>query len=69
MRIGMLTPLDPRAAGVAEYSLDLLPYLASVAQTEIHVYSADPGQPGEGWVWHHVSQFEMEVHILNILNG
>lgn len=61
MYLAMVTPLDPRATGVAEYSLDLLPCLAQIAQTEIHVYSADHSPSGEGWVWHPVSRFEKEA--------
>ncbi|MDW8068303.1 MAG: hypothetical protein RML46_05260 [Anaerolineae bacterium] len=61
MRLAMVTPLDPCATGVAEYSLDLLPYLAQIAQTEIHVYSDNLCQPGEGWIWHSASVFEAEA--------
>lgn len=47
MRLAMVTPLDPRATGVADYSLDLLPYLAQIAPAEIFVYSNDPMQSGK----------------------
>lgn len=61
MRLAMVTPLDPRATGVADYSLDLLPYLAQIAPAEIFVYSNDPMQSGEGWVWHPADNFAAEA--------
>jgi len=48
----MVTPLDPRATGVADYSLDLLPHLARAARAKIHVYSDTVCPSGEGWTWH-----------------
>jgi glycosyltransferase involved in cell wall biosynthesis len=53
MRLAMVTPLDPHATGVADYSLDLLPYLARVAHTELYVFSDatsdDLNRAGDGW--------------------
>ena len=52
MRLAMVTPLDPHATGVADYSLDLLPYLARAARAQVHVYSDTVCPPAEGWAWH-----------------
>lgn len=61
MRLAMVTPLNPRTTGVADYSLDLLPPLAQIASTEICVYSNDSVQPGEGWIWHPACNFAAEA--------
>ncbi len=50
MRLAMVTPLDPRATGVADYSLDLLPHLAAVAGQPITVFTSEvENRSGSGW--------------------
>lgn len=51
MRLALVTPLDPRSSGVAEYSLDLSPHLARAAGGSICVFSEDDAPPiaGDGW--------------------
>jgi len=51
MRLALVTPLDAAQTGVADYSRDLLPYLAEAADHEIVVYTgrASCAQSGTGW--------------------
>jgi len=51
MRLAVVTPLDAAHSGVADYSRDLLPYLAAATDHEIAVYTdrASSGQSGVGW--------------------
>jgi glycosyltransferase involved in cell wall biosynthesis len=51
MRLAVVTPLDAAQTGVADYSRDLLPYLAEAAEHEIAVFSdrASYAQSGAGW--------------------
>jgi glycosyltransferase involved in cell wall biosynthesis len=53
MRLAFVTPLDSRATGVADYSLDLLPHLARAAQGEVVVFDAlgDCALPGGAGGW------------------
>ncbi len=41
MRLAVVTPLKAEATGVADYSLDLLPYLAEAAHGEVDVYGEE----------------------------
>lgn len=63
MRLAMVTPLDPFTTGVADYSKDLLPYLAKGAQKDLalHVYSDTPCRPGRQWTWHSIEELEKEA--------
>ena len=51
MRLAVVTPLDAAQTGVADYSRDLLPYLAEAAGREIAVFAdrARSAQSGVGW--------------------
>ena len=51
MRLAIVTPLDAAQTGVADYSRDLLPYLAEAAEHEIAVFTdrASCTQSGAGW--------------------
>ena len=51
MRLAVVTPLDAAQTGVADYSRDLLPYLAEAAGHEIAVFvdRASAAQSGVGW--------------------
>ncbi len=51
MRLAVVTPLEAAHAGVADYSRDLLPYLAEAAGGEIAVFAdrASSGQSGARW--------------------
>lgn len=42
LRIAYFSPLPPQRSGIADYSRELLPYLAQ--QAELVLYTADPGQ-------------------------
>jgi hypothetical protein len=54
MQLAVVTPLDARSTGVADYSRDLLPHLARAAGGSVIVYGEDETSPlnlgGEGWV-------------------
>jgi len=54
MRVALVTPLDVRSTGVADYSLDLLPHLAPAMGGDVVVFTQDAGhsQPGcgDGWI-------------------
>ena len=52
MRLAVVTPLDAQATGVADYSRDLLPPLAAVADHEIVVYTDRAGATQSGTGWH-----------------
>lgn len=67
MRLAMVTPLNPRATGVADYSLDLLPYLAQISSTKIYVYSNDFVKPGEGWIWCPAHNFATEASKYDVI--
>ncbi len=41
MRVAVVTPLDARATGVADYSLELLPHLARALGSEVVVFTQD----------------------------
>ena len=41
MHVAVVTPLDARSTGVADYALDLLPHLAHAAGSEVMVFSQD----------------------------
>ncbi|MBI5567872.1 MAG: glycosyltransferase [Chloroflexi bacterium] len=51
MRLAVVTPLDAAHTGVADYSRDLLPYLAEAADHAIDVFTDRGGvdQSGTGW--------------------
>ena len=51
MRLAVVTPLNAAHTGVADYSRDLLPYLAEAADHAITVFTdrAGAGQAGTGW--------------------
>ncbi len=51
MRLAVVTPLDAAQTGVADYSRDLLPFLAEAVGRDIHVFTdrASLGQSGVGW--------------------
>ena len=51
MHLAVVTPLDAAQTGVADYSRDLLPYLAEAAGHEIAVFAdqASSAQSGAGW--------------------
>ncbi len=51
MRLAVVTPLDPRTTGVADYSLDLLPHLAAANPAPLDVFSDNiEDRSGPGWV-------------------
>lgn len=65
MRLAVVTPLDSRATGVADYSLDLLSYLARAACAEVRVYSDTAREtvcpPAAGWTWHAADELAGEA--------
>ena len=51
MRLAVVTPLDSRTTGVADYSLDLLPHLAAANRAPLDVFSDGiEDRSGPGWV-------------------
>jgi glycosyltransferase involved in cell wall biosynthesis len=52
MRLAVVTPLDAAQTGVADYSRDLLPYLAAAAHHDITVFSDRAGEDRSGPGWH-----------------
>ena len=51
LHLAVVTPLDPRITGVADYSRDLLPYLAEAVADEVTVFTDRDSfaQSGRGW--------------------
>ena len=52
MRLAVVTPLDAAQTGVADYSRDLLPHLAVVADHDIAVFTDRAGADQSGAGWH-----------------
>jgi glycosyltransferase involved in cell wall biosynthesis len=71
MRLAVVTPLDARSTGVADYSCDLLPHLAQVAGESILVYSRD-GAAGtsdvdEGWSWRSINDLARDIREFDLV--
>lgn len=71
MHLAVVTPLDVRSTGVADYSLDLLPHLARTAGHRIIVLSQDldkhQKQSTDNWIWQPITELkriESEVDLI-----
>jgi glycosyltransferase involved in cell wall biosynthesis len=71
MRVAVVTPLDARTTGVADYSLDLLPHLARAAGSEVVVLTQDAehSQPecGGGWTCRPIAELPRLVPELDLI--
>jgi glycosyltransferase involved in cell wall biosynthesis len=60
MYLAVVTPLDVRSTGVADYSLDLLPHLARTAGHRIIVFGQDLDKhqklSTDGWTWQPITE-------------
>ena len=63
MKLAYWSPLSPMGTGVADYSEELLPYLAEGAEIHLFVDGYTPSEPAiaEQFPWHQAREFE-EVH-------
>ncbi len=71
MRLAVVTPLDTRSTGVADYSRDLLPHLARAAGETITVYSGDailpPNLVCEGWTWRPIGELARDARRFDLI--
>lgn len=63
MKIAYWSPVSPRGTGVADYSEELLPYLAKGAEIHLFLDGYEPANPAirERFPWHPAPEFE-RVH-------
>jgi glycosyltransferase involved in cell wall biosynthesis len=69
MRLAVVTPLDATQTGVADYSRDLLPYLAEAAACEVVVFAdrASSGQSGGGWHARSIADLDSTAHDFDLI--
>lgn len=71
MRLALVTPIDTRSTGVADYALDLLPHVARVVDGEILLFGQEPGrlQPEQDsdWVCRAVAELPRLASALDLI--
>jgi glycosyltransferase involved in cell wall biosynthesis len=71
MRLAVVTPLTPRASGVAHYSLDLLPYLAQEGDAEITLFTSatddPPSEVKSRWTWRPVTDLPQVASEIDLI--
>jgi glycosyltransferase involved in cell wall biosynthesis len=71
MRVALVTPLNARSTGVADYSLDLLPHLARAVGSDVVVLTQDTDRPqpgcGDGWMCRPITELPRLASQLDLI--
>ncbi len=71
MRVALVTPLDARSTGVADYSLDLLPHLARAMGGDVVVFAPEADRSraggGDGWTRRPITELPRLAPQLDLL--